>query len=260
VPEAEDRAYWIGRLAERYGNTNAAALILDAYNAAGEVAPRLIRRFGITEGNRQTLSLGMTLDQLVNPNKYKPWEDLWLSCAPPGERLDEYVRKEWNKEAHVGETPKSILAEVFDYSTRAMKAIDSAASLVTANREEFDWLRNDIHCIRIMGETYVAKVKAAESVLRYGYSREVRDMERAEEFLSQSLKSFDSLTRLTEKTYRFANSLQISYRAIPFVGATNGVPVNYHWTQVLPLYRKELEDFRAKVGQLKKTTVEKAAP
>ena len=37
---------------------------------AGEVAPRLIRRFGITEGNRQTLSLGMTLDELVNPKKY----------------------------------------------------------------------------------------------------------------------------------------------------------------------------------------------
>jgi hypothetical protein len=45
----------------------AASNILDAYNAAGEVAPMLIRRFGITEGNRQTLSLGMTLDQLVNP-------------------------------------------------------------------------------------------------------------------------------------------------------------------------------------------------
>ena len=68
VSAAEDRAYWVGRLADFYGcNTNAAGKILDAYNAAGEVAPMLIRRFGITEGNRQTLSLGMTLDQLVNP-------------------------------------------------------------------------------------------------------------------------------------------------------------------------------------------------
>jgi hypothetical protein len=260
VPEAEDRAYWIGRLAERYGNSNAAALILDAYNDAGEVAPRLIRRFGITEGNRQTLSLGMTLDQLVNPNKYKPWEDLWLSCAPPGERLDEYVRKEWDKEAHVGETPESVIGEVFDYSSKAVKAIDSAATLVTRNRDEFERLRDDIRCIHTMGENYAAKVEAAEWVLRYGNSKDVGDMARAEQLLAQSLKSFDRLTRLTEKTYRFANSLQISYRAIPFVGATNGVPVNYHWTQVLPLYQKELEDFRAKVGQLKKTTAEKAAP
>jgi hypothetical protein len=56
----EDRAYWVSRLADFYGcDTNAAGLILDAYNNAGEIAPMLIRRLGITEGNRQTLSLGM---------------------------------------------------------------------------------------------------------------------------------------------------------------------------------------------------------
>ncbi len=105
ILEKEDHAYWVSRLADFYGNTNAAEKILQAYDDSGEVAPRLIRRFGITEGNRQTLSLGMTLDQLVNPNKYGAIEDLWLSQAPEGERLDEYVQKEWNHEPHVGETP-----------------------------------------------------------------------------------------------------------------------------------------------------------
>ena len=57
VPEKEDHAYWISELAKFYGNTNAAEKIYEAYHAAGEVAPRLVRRFGITEGNRQTLSL-----------------------------------------------------------------------------------------------------------------------------------------------------------------------------------------------------------
>jgi len=252
VPEAEDRPYWIGRLAARYGNTKAAALILDAYNNAGEVAPRLIRRFGITDGGRQTLSLGMTLDQLVNPNKYHPWEDLWLSHAPPGERLDEYTKKEWNKEAHASETPETVLAEASDYVTKSAKAIDAAASLVTTNHPEFERLRNDTYCIRAMTENYMAKVKAAECVLRYGYSKDIRDMERAEEFLASSLKSFGELSKLGEKTYHFANSLQISYRTIPFVGATNGVPVNYHWKQALPFYQKELEDLPAKVEELKK--------
>ncbi len=126
VPEPADHAYWISRLAEFYGNTNAAAKILDAYNAAGEVAPRLIRRFGITEGNRQTLSLGMTLDQLVNPNKYGAIEDLWLSQAPPGERLDEFVKKEWNHEPHAGETPESIIADVLAEASNAVSAADAA--------------------------------------------------------------------------------------------------------------------------------------
>ena len=120
VPEKEDHAYWIARLAEFYGNTNAAEKILEAYDDSGEVAPRLIRRFGITEGNRQTLLLGMTLDQLVNPARYGAIEDLWLSQAPPGERLDEFVKREWNHEPHIGETPDSIISEVLDYSSNAV--------------------------------------------------------------------------------------------------------------------------------------------
>jgi hypothetical protein len=41
-----------------YGTTQAAGNILAAYNDSGECAPRILRRFGITEGNRQTMSLG----------------------------------------------------------------------------------------------------------------------------------------------------------------------------------------------------------
>ncbi len=260
VPEKEDRAYWIARLAEHYGNTNAAGKILDAYNDAGEVAPQLIRRFGITEGNRQTLSLGMTLDELVNPKKYKALADLWESQAPPGERLQEYVEKEWKKQPHVGETPPSVISEVQDFSAKAVAEIDAAAPLVTKNRDEFERLRNDVRCIRAMAESYAAKVKAAELVFRYDYSKDIADMEKAAGFLSESLKHFEELTQLTEKTYRFANSMQTSQRKIPVAGAVNRVGANYHWTQLLPLYKKELEDFQAKVAQLRQGNSTTNAP
>ena len=251
----DDRAYWIGRLAEKYGNTNAAEKILDAYNAAGEVAPRLIRRFGITEGNRQTLSLGMTLDQLVNPNKYGAIEDLWLSQAPPGERLDEYVRKEWNHQPHVGETPDSVTRDALDFSMPAVVLIEDASEFVTKNRGEFERLRNDIHCIRALAEYYDAKVTAAELVLRYSYSKDIRDMESVEKSLEESLKIFQTkLVKLTENSYRFANSMQTSQRKIPFRGGENGVGTNYLWSQLLPLYQKELEDFQAKMAALKQGT------
>jgi hypothetical protein len=197
---------------------------------------------------------------LVNPNKYQPWEDLWLSQAPPGERLDEFVRKEWNKEAHVGETPKSVIGEALHFSLKADSEAMRAGQRIGKNHREFERLQNDMRCIYEMSLYYAARTKAAEYALRYEYSKDIKDLEVAVELLRQSIRYFKTLSQLTEKTYRFANSLQISYRAIPFVGATNGVPVNYHWTQALPLYQKELEDFRAKVGQLKKTTAEKAAP
>jgi hypothetical protein len=253
VPEKEDRAYWISRLAEFYGNTNAAGKILNAYNNAGEVAPRLIRRFGITEGNRQTLSLGMTLDQLVNPMKYGAIEDLWLSQAPPGERLDEFVKKEWNHELHIGETPESIIRDVLVYSSNAVAAVESAAPFVTKNRDEFNRLRNDVQSISIMSKYYEFKVRAAESVLRYQYSKDIQDMEKAVEDLSLSYLAFNFLEASTRRTYAFANSMQTSQRKIPVSGGVGGKGTNYLWSQLVPLYKKELEDFRAKVAQLKNT-------
>jgi hypothetical protein len=254
VPEKEDRAYWVSRLADFYGNTNAAEKILDAYNLSGEVAPRLIRRFGITEGNRQTLSLGMTLDQLVKPEKYGAIEDLWLSQSPPGERLDEFVKKEWNHEPHVGETPMSICDEVLDYSQRALEVVNAAGPLVTKNRDEFERLRNDIRCIKMMGENYAMKTIAAMFVLRYNFGKDIADMEHAETFLTASLEYYKKLVALTEQTYHYANSMQTSQRKIPVPGGIKGMGTNYLWSQLVPLYQKELKDFQVKVAQLKQST------
>ncbi len=253
IPEAEDRAYWIGRLARFYAcNDAAAGKILDAYNDAGEVAPVLIRRFGITEGNRQTLSLGMTLDQLVNPKRYNAITELWESQAPPGERLDEFVRKQWNHEPHAGETPDSAMREVLHFANSARDAIAAAAPSVRTNNDEFERLRNDILCIGAMAGNYRAKVAAAKLVLRYHYSQTVGDMELAAAMMQESLAEFEKLTLLSKQSYRFANSMQTGHRKIPFNGAANGVGTNYHWTQVLPLYQKELEDFQMQVEQLKR--------
>jgi hypothetical protein len=245
-----ERAYWTARLAEHYGAA-AAALILDAYNFSGECAPRLLRRYGITEGNRQTMSLGMTLDELVHPEKYREFPELWESQSPPGERLKKYAERAWKKQPHEGETPPSINAEVLDFSARAVAAIDAAAPLVTANRAEFIRLQNDIHAIRAMSQNYVAKTEAAMAVLRFRYSKDLADMERAERALAESLKHYRMLTALTKDTYTAANSMQTAQRRIPVPGGVGGKAANYHWTQLLPIYEKELADFRAQVAALK---------
>jgi hypothetical protein len=255
VPEEEDHAFWISRLSSFYGNQSAAEKILEACNNAGEVAPRLVRRFGITEGNRQTLSLGMTLDQLVNPQRYGAISDLWESQAPPGERLDEYVKKEWNHEPHVGETPDSIINDVLTESSQAVAAVDVAEGMVTRNHEEFERLRNDIYCIQAMARNYSAKARAAELVLRYGYSHQISDMERASEYLAESLADYQELSRLASPAYHFANGMQTSQRKIPFNGGVGTVGTNYLWSQLVPLYQRELTGFKRKVAQLKQGEV-----
>lgn len=246
-----DRAHWIGRLAERFGSPEAAGLILDGYNAAGECAPRLIRRFGITEGNRQTLSLGMTLDQLVNPEKYNLFHDLYESQSPPGERLQDYVEKEFAGRPHAGETPPQIIREVLDFSQEAVARFAQAAPLVTRHRAEFDRLRNDAECIRAMAQSYAAKANAAYHVLRFRRSRDAADMEQAGTLLAESLEHFRRLEALTRDTYHFANTMQTAQRRIPVVGGHDGAPANYHWTQLLPTYEKELADFQQQVAAFK---------
>jgi hypothetical protein len=251
IPEAEDRAYWIGRLATAYG-ADAAENILAAYNDSGECAPRIIRRFGLTDGDRQTMSLGMTLDQLVHPEKYRANPPLRESGAPPGESLAEYVDRQWNKQPHTGETPPRVLWEILHYSEQAEKAVDAAAVQVTDNVDEFGRLLNDVHCIRELSLNYAAKAQAALLVLRFAHSHEIGDMDQAARLLAESLDHYRALARLTAETYLYANSLQTSQRSIPVQGGRNGQPENYHWTQLLPLYEKELADFQAQVAALRR--------
>ncbi len=251
IDPSEDRSYWLERLTTYYGNPAAAAPILDAYNDSGECAPRILRRFGITEGNRQTMALGMTLDELVNPKKYREFPELWESQSPLGERIREFVEKQQKGRLHEGETPLTIIEEVLHYSDKAVRSAEAAQPLVTRNQEEFARLLNDIRCIRAMSQDYAAKVRAALAVVRFEYTTDVRDLEEAERYLTESLGHFRELARLTEDTYHFANTMQTTMRRIPVTGALDGKPVNYHWRHLVPIYAAELEELRAKIAAVK---------
>jgi hypothetical protein len=76
-------------------------------------------------------------------------------------------------------------------------------------------------------------------------------MEKASTYLAESLEHFRTLTDLTKDTYNFANTMQHSQRKIPTTGGVDGKPAFFHWTQMLPLYEKELADFQKKVAGLK---------
>lgn len=255
-PDADpktERRYWIERLAERYGSSEAGEAILDAYEASGECAPKLLRRFGITEGNRQTLSLGMTMSQLTNPDRYRPWAELWDCQAPQGERLDVYVRRELAGEAHVGETPVDIIADAEYGAAKAERAIERARPHVRREREEFERLAGDIEAIGWMTRAYTNKVRAAIEILTYkslargSYLRFVERLEAAVPFFQQSLECYRKLTALTERTYLYANSMQTPQRKVPFPDGGR----YRHWQDCLPMYEAELAVFLDRVSRLK---------
>jgi hypothetical protein len=245
----EEIQYWDKQLADKFGtDTEAGNNILKAYEEAGEIAPKTLRRFGITEGNRQTLLLGMFESQLVNPAKWRVYPGFHESCGPVGELLLEYAKKEWNKEPHVGELPTQIIAEITQHGKLAVEAIDKAESKVTKDKEEFLRLKNDMHAYKAFADFFSEKVKAAILVLRYSYSNEISDLDKALPHLEKSILHYETLVNLTKDHYLYANSMQTAQRRIP-IGGDDGN--NKTWAELLPHYERELVNFKRNLALLK---------
>ncbi len=241
--------YWDKQLADKFGtDTEGANNILKAYEEAGEIAPKTLRRFGITEGNRQTLLLGMFESQLVNPAKWRVYPGFHESCGPVGELLLEYAKKEWNKEPHVGELPTQIIAEITQHGKLAVEAIDKAEVKVTKDKDEFLRLKNDMHAYKAFADFFSEKVKAAILVLRYSYSNDISDLDKALPHLEKSIEYYQMLVNLTKDHYLYANSMQTAQRRIP-IGGDDGF--NKTWAELLPHYEREIINFKRNLALLK---------
>jgi hypothetical protein len=243
----EEIKYWSKLLADKFGCSIAdGRKILTAYEESGEIAPKLLRRFGITDGNRQTLTLGMLMTQLINPYRYGLFTLLYDAEAPEGEMLLDYADKEWKGETHIGETPANVIKDVRKNAVRALSAIEKIS--VKKNKEEFERIRNDIKCYYALAFHFAYKAKAAISLLTYKYSNDISDLDDAEKLLHLSVTIYRDFTKITNASYLYANSMQTSQRKIPM----RGVDGTYkHWKEMLPVFEKELSTFRYKIDSLK---------
>lgn len=244
----EEINYWSNQLNNFYGCAQGGENILAAYEQTGEIAPKLLRRFGITEGNRQTLLLGMLMSQLVNPYKYKIYPGFYESCGPEGEKLVEWAEKEFKKQPHVGELPFQITSEVVKHGKLAVESIDKAVPFVTKNRDEFNRLKNDVYCYNEFANFFADKVKAAALVLQYGYTKDISLLDQAVPFLESSLAHYKKLVDLTKDTYLYANSMQTKQRRVP-VGGDDGK--NKTWAELYPFYQAEYNNLKKNIEMLK---------
>ncbi len=135
----EEVVYWSRLLADKFGCSEAdGRKILTAYEESGEIAPKLLRRFGITDGNRQTLTLGMLMTQLINPFRYGLFTLLYDAEAPEGEMILDYADKEQKGIKHVGETPSQVSREVVLHGDKAAALIAEVSKRITKNKDEFN--------------------------------------------------------------------------------------------------------------------------
>ncbi|MBZ4188083.1 hypothetical protein [Niabella beijingensis] len=248
----EEMDYWSRSMAEQFGiSREKGASILEAYEAMGQIAPKLLRRFGITDGNRQTLTLGMLMTQLINPYRYGLFTLLYEGESPEGEMLIDYADKEWKGIAHHGETPVQIAREVRAHGDAAVKALMQIQG-VTKNSAEFARIENDAACYRALAYHYAAKAEAALWVLRYKYSDDIKDLEKALPLLKESVDWYKKLVSLTKGTYLYANSMQTQQRKIPIRGVDGTFKT---WAEVLVPFEQELDHFARTLDSLKTAPV-----
>jgi hypothetical protein len=248
----EEVVYWSRLLADKFGCSEAdGRKILTAYEESGEIAPKLLRRFGITDGNRQTLTLGMLMTQLINPFRYGLFTLLYDAEAPEGEMILDYADKEQKGIKHIGETPPQVSREVVVHGDKAAALITEASKRITKNKEEFNRIANDMYCYKAMAHHFSNKVNAAVQLLKYKYSNNVADLELAVPMLQKSVNDYKELARLTSGSYLYANSMQTQQRKIPMRGVNGTFK---HWNEMVPVFEAELKTFQSKIDSLKNTS------
>ena len=245
-----DKTYWKKELADYYGiDTIAAGHLLNAYDEAGEIAPKLLRRFGITGGNRQTLLLGMTMGELVNPYKYTIYPGFYESCGPQGEKLIEYVEKEWKGEKHHGELPLDIVNQCVEHQHKAVEALNAIVDVKPLyHADEFERFRNDIICYSLFALSFRDKVLAAQQVLNYKWTKDINYLDAAVPLLEKSVYTWNLLAQWTDSIYLYANSMQTAQRRIP-VGGDNGKMKT--WSELAKVYQEELDAFKENIEKIK---------
>ncbi|GAB3577620.1 alpha-d-galacturonidase [Hymenobacter daeguensis] len=248
-PRPAEIAYWGQEIGRKFGaDARTGQQILTAYEQAGEIEPKLLRRYGITDGNRQTLTLGMLMNQLIDPKRYGLFTLLYESESPEGEMIIDYAEKEAKGEKHTGETPPQVADEVVAHGRQAVAAIEQAAPAIRQNQAEFARIKNDMYCQDELANFYAEKARAALQVLRYKYSHNVQDLTAAVPLLQSSVAHWQKLVDLTKDSYLYANSMQTAQRKIPM----RGVDGTYKtWAEMLPVYQKELTNFQHHIDSLK---------
>jgi len=250
-----EELYWIKVLKKHFGcSEETAAMILKAMSAAGECAPRILRRVGITEGNRQTMSLGMTMSQFTNVKRYRPNYELWHSVSTPGEQPEDYVEKEIHDLLHFGETPVDMMQDVEAYAHTALNLLRDCTGKVSQNSRELEYYLTDAEACNYLVNSYVKKLEAAHFIIRYKQTMDenlrgdLTLLEKAIKPWEESLMWYRRLAALTEQTYLYANSMQTPQRKIPFPdGNKYG-----HWQACLPMYEEEFSCFLIHLEEMKR--------
>jgi len=246
-PQEQERQYWAGKIAEKYGES-VAIDILGAYEAAGRVMPIVPRMFWFKGWNHWFASNGLMLDQTL------------MSTPIPYTNIEKTVSvKNYAKNLANGKmagngvlTPAVLTQRMVNHGARGVELIRKAAPAVKKNKEEFDRLQIDVEATSLIAQIYQAKVDAAVHFVAYQFHPTPQNSAKVISSLEKSVDRYRRLVARTNNAYPVANDIRndIPFRFNPpsTPPAANSIPRLPHWRDFLPVFEAELEVYRRLLG------------
>jgi hypothetical protein len=226
-PQAEKR-FWLNRLTEQFGTQQAAQYLLAAFEESADVLPAIQRLFWLDHDNHYVVAAGGKLSQIEQAPGIPFLE---IECVRVPEYL-EAIRKDL-------EVKRLSPVELMDTKIQqALKAIDLARigmDAATSNIDDASRIVSDMEAVSLVAQFYQQKLKAA--VAKAGYRNDDASTGQWEAFISTLRVSVDIYRKLVQLT-------STTYESISDVPATTPerIPIcPYHWSDILPLYEKELK-------------------
>ena len=103
-------------------------------------------------------------------------------------------------------------------------------------------------CYWKFAESFRAKVLAAQQVLNYKWTKDLKYLDDAVPLLEQSIALWYELVAYADSSYLYANSMQTAQRRIP-IGGDGGKMKT--WGELAVVYQTELDAFKANIEKLK---------
>jgi hypothetical protein len=235
---ATEKAFWLDRLTGRFGTQEAAEHMLNAFEEGADVLPAIQRIFWLDHDNHYVVAAGGKLSQFERAPGI-PF--LPVECV----RIPGYLDSVREERDVSGLTPLDFMRDKTAEAGRAAEMARLGMRAATRNVQEASRIAGDMEAISLVARFYHIKLKAAE--LKARYRNDDASARRWEEFieaLKASVDVFAELTELTGTTYE-------SISDVPASTPERLAKCPYHWSDVLPLYEKELLIYQEDVDLVK---------
>ncbi len=227
-----DRAWWLNQFRLRFGDEQAADLLLQSIDAGADVLPALQRLIWLGDSNHTVISAGIRLSQLEQAPGIP-----FLDLPDVAQRIPDFLATLRAGKAPTAPTPPEAIAAQVRSATRAADLARGAAAAATRHRAEISAWARDARAIQLVARFYQEKMNAA--VLRASAAAPDTTT-KPDAFLAPLERSL--------QTYReLATFLQSAYDSLSDVPPWHPArleKVPYHWTDLVPLFERELMVYR----------------